>query len=303
MTTAIASKPQAATADTCDEHIYRPAKWRCVRCERILCDECIREREIRNELFQMCRSCGDRCERIEDYEQRILPRASFFDMLPSAFLYPVRGSGIALLILGVLFFGTMKFLSGSMWGTVCLFVGAGYYTAWLFKIVNETAMGNSEPAGFPEFTDFIGDILAPLFRVFLTSLVSFGPMYACVALGVSVHPLFFAGALAFLVAGMVYFPIAFLATALHTTIAFSPVEVFATIGRVFVPYLVASVVVIATTAIVALFGLILAFVVPIFGGILADCLSLYASVFQMHILGLLFYANEEEFGWFSSANR
>ena len=48
------------------------------------------------------------CEDLRAVHAEETRRASFFELLPSALSYPVKGTGIVFLILGVFFFGFIK---------------------------------------------------------------------------------------------------------------------------------------------------------------------------------------------------
>jgi hypothetical protein len=260
---------------------------------------CIKVREIRGTRFEVCEDCGDRLENIAVERADLARRGSFFELLPGAFLYPFTGAGVAMLVLGFFFFfGFLKVLSFTLMGKTLGIFGAGYFIAWLFKITSESALGKQEISGWPDFTDIFSDIIDPLKCTLVTTLVSFGPAIVCLLLGVLTQPLFFILAIPAGLAGAIYYPMALLATALNTRLALCPGVIFGSITRTLGPYAAACFVFVLSGVAFSLGMLVLDVMLPILGSVLGFGISMYLSVVEMRILGLLYYTNKERLDWF-----
>ena len=99
---------------TCKNHPERPAAWECVSCHGVFCEECLNIQNVQNLIIQSCKACGGRCKPVGEKKAEIEKaeeRKSFFEMMPDAFVYPLRGSGKLLIIIGVIFFGIMCYVS------------------------------------------------------------------------------------------------------------------------------------------------------------------------------------------------
>ena len=298
MSTATATAPSCATM-YCRNHRDRLAAWACRKCEDSYCPDCVNVRDVRGAEIEVCPSCSEMCQDVRKLNFTLANEGKFFSMLPDAFSYPIAGMGIAYLLIGVVFFGGLQiFAMVSMLGKMCALIGAGYFTAWLFKIVNETAMGQKEISNWPDVSDVYSDIIGPLWSSFLTVLASFGPAIALFLAGIVVHPLFFLPALFFLAAGALFYPMAFLATALQTRLMWSPSIIIGSIGRVLGPYVVVCALSLAIGVALGIGGLIMQIMSPILGGVLMYAASMYFTVVQMRLLGLLYFTNQRALGWF-----
>lgn len=296
-TAATATAAAAPAAPACKEHPARAALWRCVACHQVFCQDCVKVRAVEGRSYEVCNACGGMCEDLRAVAQDAARKAGFFDLLPSAFSYPVSGTGIVFLILGVLFFGAMRLLSFSLMGKLFGILGAGYLVAWLFKIINESARGSSAMADWPDFTNLYDDIVEPLRAMAVTTLIAFGPAGACILLGFFAHGFFFALSVPLFIAGGVYYPMALLATGLQTRLALYPAVIFSSIGRVIGPYAAACGVLIAAGAVFSLAGLLVQILSPVLGSLLAFGTSIYLSLVEARMLGLLYYTSKERLGW------
>jgi hypothetical protein len=291
--------PAVTGRKTCIGHADRIGVWECSRCHGVFCQECVKVREINRQSYEICKTCGDICRDIRVREADDARKRSFFEMVPAAFQYPVQGAGISFLVIGVIFFGVMDILSHSIFGKVFGVIGTGYFLAWLFKIVNDAAEGKKEFSGWPDVSDFYSDIVDPIRCVFITTLVSFGPAILFIILGFFIHPLLFLPALPLLLVGALYYPMAFLATALQTRLALNPAAIISAVMKVVPEYAVICGIFVLAGGILAVGGLVLTVAIPILGAVLAYALSLYLSIVEMRILGLLYYTSKERLGWFA----
>jgi len=132
-------------------------------------------------------------------------------MISDIFTYPFRGTGKYILIIGavlslLLSLGTyFPFL-----GFILAICASGYFSAYMFKIINSTACGFEEACDWPDFRDFFGDLIVPWLCMLSASFFSFGP-YVIISS-------FFEGAgilsYALLILGVIHMPMAILCVAL-----------------------------------------------------------------------------------------
>ena len=202
--------------------------------------------------------------------------------------------------MGFLFFGILQMLGfWSLRGMVIGAVGAGYLTAYIFKIICCSAIGRDKMPNWPDVTDIYSDIFGPLKSVFVTMFVSFAPAIAVAVVGFW-YPVFFFLALPLVAVGAFYFPMALIATAMNTPICFYPAIVFTSIGRVIGPYLAVCGLLVAIGVCDFIVGVVFGVASPIVGAILAGLISFYFTVVEARMLGLIYYCHEKELRWFES---
>lgn len=243
---------------------------------------------------------------------------SFGARLASAFLYPLRKDGVVLLITGTVFFSilnALKFfarfaaLKGIGLGSVISLaflllltaVGVGYLTSYMRRVVTSTAMGEQAAPDWPDLSDFVADIVSPLFQLAVTVLASLLP---AILVAMLVPRVGSASEVAVGIAcglGALYFPMAFLAvTMFDSVLAVNPLLVVPSIVKVPGQYFF----------IVALFGVVLLAAwcgdnylpklvpTPIAASIISTIVQLYLLTIQARAVGLLYLANKERLGWF-----
>ncbi|HEV2207481.1 MAG TPA: FHA domain-containing protein [Verrucomicrobiae bacterium] len=246
------------------------------------------------------------------------PERSFMARVGGAFLYPLKKDGALVLLTGTIFlsmikagaffarFGAVKGIG--LGSAICMAFlllmtgfGAGYLTSYLRRVVTGTAMGEQMAPDWPDLSDFAADILAPLFQLAATMLVSLVPAIV-VAMGVQGAGRW--GPAAILVAcgaGVIYFPMAFLAAAMFDSVAaLNPLLVVPSIAKIPGQYLLT----------VAVFGAVLAakwlgddflpqaISVPVVPSVISTFVGLYLLMVEARVLGLLYRVNKEELGWF-----
>jgi hypothetical protein len=233
----------------------------------------------------------------------------FYRQLPNAFAYPFNKQGMFLLALGAVFFLIIalaaKFalffrlsIIGLLLQIIIFIFTYGYLFAYMQRIVSSSAQGEDEVPEFPDVTEFWSDIIVPFLLFAGTFLVSFAPAIA-VSVSMRESGVFWYAFAATLVVCALYFPMALLAVAVTDNfLALSPHVVFPSIARVFVPYLVACLVlgliVITRLGTGWLANLI---PIPVLPSVLVGFISLYLLVVEMRILGLLFRSYRERLGW------
>jgi hypothetical protein len=201
----------------------------------------------------------------------------------------------------------------------------GYLFSFTQNIIHSTAIGEDELPPLPSMGNFWEDILLPCLQLFGLTLVSFAPT---IILSILYGPAIFSALLddgsvegvagklmvlaAAYIAGLVYFPMAFLAVAiLDTVMASNPFTVLRAIFKVPLEYLVTLIVVavlvvlgavgdglleglfprgLTTRSMNKLFGYL---AIKAFWGIA----NIYLMVVVVRILGLLYLTRKQKLGW------
>ena len=102
----------------------------------------------------------------------------------------------------------------------------------------------------------------------------------------------------FVILGVIYLPMALIATALQTNLMWNPVVIFSSIFKTIGPYVVACIVLSFVIVLSFLTRYLLNLINPILGFLLGGFISFYFTLVLMRILGLIYYTNEERLGWF-----
>jgi len=227
-------------------------------------------------------------------------KGSFFEKLPSVLTYPLKGNGLMMLIAGTLFFWFMRVISAfSIFGFIISFFVAGYMSAFMIKIINRSAEGEDEVPDWPDFTDVWEDVIVPYFLFAMTHLLVFLPIiiagWFTFFRGVYISPIFY---IVLFILGCFYLPMSLLAVALNLTVkAVNPIYIIPSIFKVPLEYMAACCALLLlalSQAIIETF----AGSIFILGTVLNTFFALYFVIVEMRILGLIYYFNEEEFGWF-----
>ncbi len=303
----------------CSKHARKPAIYICRNCRSEFCTECVRTRKISQGVRIYCPDCNGHCEDIGAFElkaaEQVVVRErsrNLFLCLGEVFRYPFRASGIILLVGGSLMiyaFKIVMFLAvhagpfgiGAMILFPVLFFG--YFAAYLHKIIQSSANGDSEMPDWPDLSSWWEDIGQPALNLLGVVLISFGLcLLYLISQGADASPLIW---VPLLLLGLVYFPMAGLSVAMASSLlAANPLTVLVSISRVLKNYYLASlifwaaflmsvvmeaVVALIPSGMLALRLLILAISVPI---------SLYLYVIEARVLGLIYYGNRDKLGWF-----
>lgn len=231
-------------------------------------------------------------------ERELIADKPFLEHLPDVIAYPFKAGGMIMLAAGavfitaVLFFSRYAFLFGII-GYV--FVG-GYLSAFMMKIVSHTADGEIDLPDWPDFSDWWDDIIGPMFQMIMVAVVSYLPLiaygiYGAVSRDVSPVP-----AIALLVLGALYQPMAVISMSIHRSIrALNPAHLFPAMMRIPLDYLIACGMLLFLFFVKWLFRIV---PIPFIGPFIDNFIMLYLLVAEMRILGLIYYANREKFGWF-----
>ncbi len=218
-------------------------------------------------------------------------------MLPGAFAYPFKGNGIILLAGGAVFFLVLGFLP-----FIGLLIG-GYLFSYAKRIVASSAEGEAGPPDWPDFTNWVDDILIPYGHLLALVVLSFGPAWAAARFLPETLWYYQGTVIAATLIGAFLAPMGMLALAMFDTVtALNPVGLVWSILKIPRHYLVAALafelVIGAYVCSETLFSKFLP--VPFLGDLVAGCVNLYLLAVAMRILGLLYWSKKEQLGWHAS---
>ncbi|MEE8239867.1 MAG: hypothetical protein V3R16_01250 [Nitrospirales bacterium] len=221
-----------------------------------------------------------------------------------SFRYPLTCSGMILIITGSLFFlflNVMMFLP--FIGIMVVIFAFGYLTAFMFKIINDTAEGGENPPDWPGCSDFWIDIVKPFVHTLSCSVMSFIPLLALLYLRaidhVDVPLILFLAAVAW---GLLYSPMALLAIALFKTVdALNPVFIVRSIFKVGPRYLGISALLILIWGLSALVGKLSGNIAYV-GFLLSGFVGMYFTMVSTRMIGLMYYTNTMTLNWFGEAD-
>jgi len=309
-----ASPAPVSASEFCKFHPRTLARLVCPKCGRSFCDLCVNTRREGGAIRKMCRTCGVECRPLALQPLRFAPqKPSFPRLVPGAFLYPLRGDGVILLVAGTLFFSLInaaKFIAqfGLIYGLAALLIlvvfGTGYLTNYMRRILTSSAMGEDKMPDWPDLSDLSSDVISPFLQLLGTALACFIPAML-VAYFVDTDREWRSWALvAAYVFGCIYFPMAFLGVAMFDTIgAVNPLLVVPSIVRVLKEYLL-MIVLFAVLLLARWLGgevvlMHLSLPARIGYSVVSSFLGLYLLTVEMRLLGLMYLAKKEELGWFN----
>lgn len=220
---------------------------------------------------------------------------NFYKLLPGTLLYPLKGSGIVLLIAGGVFFVLLGVLP--LIGILL----TGYLFNYAKRIVASSAAGEPEPPDWPDFTNWLEDMVLPYLHLAALMLLTYGPAQIALAIVPSTK-----GGYGFLIyslyaIGGFIAPMAMLSLSMFDSFtALNPIGIVWSILRIPVPYLAAA---LAFGAVIGCYLNMEGFVstvVPIrfLAYLVAGFVNLYLLAVAMRMLGLLYFCKKEELGWF-----
>jgi hypothetical protein len=310
----------------CKFHPKTPARFACHHCQHFFCELCVNTRGQQ----KFCRTCGVECVPVRVQIHRPPPPKGFYARLPGAFVFPFRGSGVLVLIVGTILLAAIKmggfglrtgmgpgFRSGmsfGWWGMMAQVIVLGYLFTYMQSIIHSTAVGEEEMPPLPSMTNFWEDIVLPCLQLIGLTLISFAPAIG-VGFWVVATEQESAGVLLISVFALscLYFPMAFLAVALLDSVAAAnPLQVIPSIFKVPLEYLVAVIALAGVLGIRALGDIVLLQLFPrglathsinkLLGMFAAQAFwslaSLYLLTVGMRILGLLYIAKKDNLGWY-----
>lgn len=203
-----------------------------------------------------------------------------------------------MLVVGSLFFWGLSQIRMPYISWIITFFSLCYLSAYLFRIISDSAARETGPPNWPEFTNWWDDLLRPLLLVGGTLAFCFWPaiVFAIVSYLKWGKIIFVAWLL--LLPGLVYLPMALLAVTMHEFIyALRPKIVIPSIRKTQPYYFVACVMLAAVLAAGAL-AMYLVTAIPYVGLLVGIAIMLYLLMTGMHIVGLIFVAYESRLDWF-----
>ncbi|KJJ84751.1 FHA domain containing protein [Candidatus Omnitrophus magneticus] len=230
-------------------------------------------------------------------DEDTIVKAPFLELLPSVVAYPFLGNGKVLLLAGTIFYvivSNIPFIGG----TLSLAAG-GYICAFMMKIIVSTSQGDRELPDWPDFTDFLDDIIRPFAMIALTFAVSQMPaIIYCISdphVLLTLDPIL----IILVLAGNFYLPMALIAVSMSNSIrGVNPVFIIPAIVKGPAAYFIAcAILVLITTISRAVIDFVSHIpIYPLKVTVLAF-LFLYFITVEMRIIGLLYYSNKERFDW------
>lgn len=310
----------------CKFHPKAPARYLCKKCNRSFCEVCVTTLNVGGKTKINCRHCAVECVPLQVHLVGSDVPRNFFATIPGSFAYPVRGSGIFILLVGMVVFagirlGNLMMLSGLIMtfsvrnvaiGALLQAVLGGYLFTLLQSMIHSTASGENE---VPELSgiNFLEDIILPFLRLLGLVMVCFAPAIALAIVALVTASK--GAAIAILPAtlfGCVYFPMAFLAVAILDTVgAVNPLAVIPSILKVPLEYVVTVVILVAVLIISRVGDIVLELAFP--KGLMTDSIpeflawvglkffwglvGVYLLIVNTRILGMLYLSKKDKLGW------
>jgi hypothetical protein len=307
------SSSVVAGGGNCKFHPRTPGRYFCSKCHHFFCELCVASRMAGALPKKSCRHCGTECAPVQVQLHRSVTKG-FFRQLPGVFIYPFKGSGLLVLILGTIFFAGLDFISARfMFGIFILILkllATGYLFSYMQNIIHSTAAEDNEMPELPALDGLVG----AFFTFVGTVTLSFGP-----AIALAVAKFGFevdiptAALVAVMLLGCFYFPMAFLAVAMKDTImAANPLIVIPSILKAPLEYLVTSIMLAGVFGARALGSMLASgtkhesyathdmsvLFIALGLQVFSAFMSLYLLTVGMRILGLFYVAKKRELGWF-----
>jgi len=282
----------------CKYHPKSLARYLCPQCQLNYCEMCVTTRPGGAHSGKFCRRCSGECVALHvQLVREHADKENFFANIPGMFAYPFKGSGIAFMIIGTLFYAGISSLK--FWFFRLLIIYVAYTFAYIQRVIHTAAQGEDQAAGFPDISDFWEDVFLPCLRLL-------GLLIFCVAPALLL--LYFAGktpqtfilAAGLLFCGAIYAPMAFLAVAMFdSAAAMNPFVVFPAMFRVPLEYLTVLVLIAVIIGINIVESIVVEKLgIPFVPTLVGSFVSLYFLTVMGRMLGLMYFAKHERLGWF-----
>ena len=209
-------------------------------------------------------------------------------MIHDALTFPFRGIGRYMLVIG----GVLSLLISlatiiPLLGLIIAIGASGYFTAYSFRIINTTAIGQDQACDWPEFQDIWTDLFYPWLCVLAALFFSFGPPY--ILIFIFEPPRFIE--IALLIIGFTHMPMAFLSVAINQAMASAFwTNTIPAIQRCLNQY----VILLAILGFLTLLNILVKRAmsgIPVAGWFLSFFLGMYALMVSARILGLFYREN------------
>ena len=235
------------------------------------------------------------------------PPAAFGGEVLRAFLYPLKGRGVYMLLGWVLIqmvFGAVRTAAriariGLVGGIIGLALTV-YACCYLLSVVRSSAGSEDEPPDWPDLGNWWDEAVKPLVLLLGAIMISLGPAAAAWAFQPEGRPGLQTLTWALLVAGLLWLPMNILAAAMFESLpAWNIVRTVVACFRVGLPYLLACAAMAAIVALVWAMERFLTPHIPVFGTVVSSGIGLYLMMAEMRIIGLIYRFHEDRIGWFS----
>jgi len=275
----------------CSNHGTQPAIWQCSACGGQFCSDCVSLVPFGEQTTASCKVCGKNCVQISKTVADI--RKSAIPLLMKSFAYPFKGGGIAMLIIGSIFFVLLEVLKAGLYQFFIAAFALAFFMSYMFKIVQSSADGKDEMPDWPSVMGTGADIWWPLPVILGIIAIYFGPAIACF-IGIVKYPQLQYVALAFFITGTYCLPMALLAGGLGTRKYLNPFGIFASTFKVFGTYIIALILIVIVEVLDLLMHKeMITLIHPLVMIFLGTLVSFYFSIVTMRVLGLIYYLNSD----------
>jgi len=214
-------------------------------------------------------------------------------MIGDALAYPLKGTGKYILVIGAIL--SLLLSVGAYVPVLGLILGigaSGFFSAYMFKVINATACGHDEACDWPDFQDFFSDLVVPWLCMLSASFFSFGPYAGVSFMSEEEGPL----SIVLLLLGFVHFPMSILCVAICGTMrsAFWATTV-PLIIRCLPQYLVLVLVLGGLSIINSLLNTVLSNI-PFLGWFISFFLGMYSLMVTGRLIGLFNRENSHLIG-------
>ena len=279
-----------AAVEYCSTHPQEIAGWKCERCGKKFCSQCVQYQTFGMVKVAVCDQCKDRC--IELKPPRMVK--PFWTQIPQMLSYPFVKGGAAITIIGAIV-------------AMLPYIGLIIYP-YSLSILNASARGKDRMPDWPDFSDIWEDILLPALRLMIGSLYVFVPLGIYIYLKFKLifdisDPSTFMKILLdpinllFIIFAWVYLPMVTIIVAVFKRLmpALNPITVFRLINAIKKEYFI-------MLLLGLLFGLangVISGIIGIFpfGSFFGKMINWYFLIVEMRLLGLMVYQVEEKLGW------
>jgi tetratricopeptide (TPR) repeat protein len=168
---------------TCDRHPTQPAWWRCPKCYKSLCHQCVSKRQgghFQERTYYFCSKCNVEVKS-HDLSQVIPP---FWSRLHKFFVYPLSSLQSAGLLVALSLLSTL-FSSPGLFSLIFQFVLWSVMVKYSFECLKFSAEGRFQPPGLTSrvllenysivFKQIV--LFVALFMIFTIFIVKLGPIF------------------------------------------------------------------------------------------------------------------------------
>jgi hypothetical protein len=166
----------------CEHCNKNSADLYCFGCKNWLCYECANKHHLEKATIYTCKKCKGECrsrEEIEILEQTEKTTADFYNygkQFVGVFVYPFRGEGPLVLLIGVLVFGFLLVFSAVniVLRIIVMPFIALFVLFYMAKSMSDSVVDDS-PKGVPDVLLDFGELVMDMLRLAVGSLLCFIP--------------------------------------------------------------------------------------------------------------------------------